>query len=53
MENIKQPHHSMKFTEQDGKTFVVFHDLEGNLVAKREISYQDMHDSMRLNRGNN
>ena len=38
----------MDFIEEDGKTFVLFYDSQGELVAKREIPYQDITEAIRL-----
>jgi len=43
----------MAFIEEDGKTYVLFYDSEGNLVAKREIPYQDITDAIRISGENN
>jgi hypothetical protein len=37
MKDTKEAYYSMEFTEEVGKTYVLFYDSEGNLVAKREI----------------
>jgi hypothetical protein len=39
--------------DKDGKTYVLFHDPEGNLVAKREIPHQDITEAISLNGENN
>jgi hypothetical protein len=39
----------MDFIEEDGKTFVLFYDSQGELVAKREIPHQDITEAIRLN----
>ena len=42
-------YYSMQFIEdKDGKTYVLFYDPEGNLVAKREIPHQDITEAIRL-----
>ena len=42
-------YYSMQFIEDEqGKTYVLFYDQEGNLVAKREIPYQDLSEAIRL-----
>jgi hypothetical protein len=46
-------HYSIKFIEEDGKTYVLFYDSDDNLVAKREIPYQDITEAIRLNGANN
>ena len=51
--NKDQKYFSVEFTEEDGKTFVLFYDSEGNLVAKREITHQDITEAIRLNGENN
>ena len=38
----------MDFIEEDGKTYVLFYDPEGNLVAKLEIPHQDITEAIRL-----
>ena len=43
-----QQYYSMEFTEEEGKTYVLFYDQEGNLVAKREIPHQDITEAIRL-----
>jgi hypothetical protein len=46
--------YSMKFIEDEqGKTYVLFYDAKGNLVAKREIPHQDITEAIRLNGENN
>ena len=49
MKNEDEKYYSMYFIEEDGKTYVLFYDPEGNLVAKREIPHQDITDAIRLN----
>jgi len=53
MSDTKQPYYSMDFIEEDGKTFVLFYDAEGNLVAKREIPHQDVTEAIRVSGENN
>ncbi len=53
MDEGKQKHYSMEFIEEEGKTYVLFFDSKGNLVAKREIPNQDINDAIRLNGENN
>ena len=48
-----QIHYAMDFIEEDGKTYVFLYDPDGNLVANREISHQDVAEAIRLNGGNN
>ena len=38
----------MEFIEEDGKTYVLFYDAEGNLVAKREIPSSDINEAIRI-----
>jgi hypothetical protein len=49
MNGTKQPYYSMEFIEEEGKTFVVFYDEKGGLVAKREIPKPDISEEIRLN----
>ena len=44
-----QTYYSIEFIEEDGKTFVLFYDAEGNLVARREVPHQDITEAIRLN----
>jgi len=53
MNNGDEKYYSMEFIEEDGKTYVLFYDSEGNIVAKREIPNQDITDEVRLNGENN
>ncbi len=53
MDDTDKTYYSMDFIEEDGKTFVLFHDSEGNLVAKREIPHQDITEAIRLTGENN
>ena len=53
MKNKDQPYYSMEFIEEDGKTYVLLYDSEDNLIAKREIPYQDITEAIRLNGANN
>jgi hypothetical protein len=53
MKSKDQPYYSMDFIEEDGKTYVLFYDPEGNLVAKREIPHQEITEAIRLNGENN
>jgi hypothetical protein len=46
--NTEKLYYSMDFIEEDGKTFVLFYDREGNLVAKREIPHQGITEAIRL-----
>lgn len=52
MDDTKKKY-SMEFLEEDGKTFVLFYDSEDNLVAKREIPYQDINEAIRVSGENN
>jgi hypothetical protein len=47
MMNNALSYYSMEFIEE-GKTYVLFYDPEGNLVAKREIPHQDVTEAIRL-----
>ena len=38
----------MDFIEEDGRTYVRFYDLDGNLVAKREIPHRDINEAIRV-----
>jgi len=49
MNHAEQPFYSMSFIEEGGQTYVLFYDPEGNLVAKREITHQDVTEAIRLN----
>ena len=54
MDIAEDTYYSMKFIEdKDGKTYVLFYDPEGNLIAKREIPHQDITEAIRLNEENN
>jgi hypothetical protein len=53
MDNTEKRYYSMDFIEEDGKTFVLFYDSKGELVAKREIPNQDITEAIRLNGENN
>jgi len=47
-------YYSKQFIDgKDDKIYVLFHDPEGNLVAKREIPRQDITEAIRLNGENN
>lgn len=48
MDDAEQPYYSMDFIEEDGRTFVVFYDQEGELLAKREIPKPDVSEAIRL-----
>jgi hypothetical protein len=48
MKNESQKYYSMDFIEEDGKTFILFYDSQGELVAKREIPHQDITEAIRL-----
>jgi hypothetical protein len=48
MDDADPSYYSMDFIEEDGKTYVLFHDQEGNLVAKHEIPHQDITEAIRL-----
>ena len=48
MNNADPPYYSMEFIEEEGKTFVIFFNQEGELVAKREIPHQDFTEAIRL-----
>ena len=43
----------MEFIEENDKTYVLFYDSGGNLVAKREIPHQGVTEAIRLNGENN
>ncbi len=49
MKTETKHHFSMDFIEEDGKTFVLFYDSQGELVAKRVIPHQDITEAIRLN----
>ena len=49
MDNTEKTYYSMDFIEEDGKTFVLFYDSQGDLVAKQEIPHQDITEAIRLN----
>ena len=49
MDDAEKKYYSMEFFEEDGKTFVVFYNQDGNLVAKQEIPHQDVTEAIRLN----
>jgi hypothetical protein len=53
MKDTNKKHYSMEFIEEDGKTYVLFCDTEGNLVAKREIPQQDINEAIRASGENN
>ena len=53
MKNTSQKYFSVEFIEEGGKTFVIFYDSNGNLVAKREIPHRDMTEAIKLNGENN
>jgi hypothetical protein len=53
MDDIDQLFYSMEFIEEEGKTFVIFFNQEGELVAKREIPHQEITEAIRLNGENN
>ena len=53
MKDTKELYYSMDFIEEDGKTYVLFYDPEGNLVARREIPHQEITEAIRLNGENN
>jgi hypothetical protein len=42
MDDTDQQYYSMEFIEEEGKTFVIFFNQEGELVAKREIPHRDI-----------
>ena len=47
-------YYSMQFIDDnDGKTYVIFHDPEGNLMTKCEIPHLDIAEAIRLNGENN
>jgi hypothetical protein len=48
MDDTDQQYYSMEFIEEEGKTFVIFFNQEGELVAKREIPHQDFTEAIRL-----
>jgi len=48
MNNTDQPYYSMDFIEEDGTTYALPYDPEGNLVANREIPHQDITEAIRL-----
>ena len=48
MKTESEKYYSMEFLEEDGKTYVLFYDPGGNLVAKREIPHQDITEAIRL-----
>jgi hypothetical protein len=52
MNDTDKTYHSMDFIEEDGKTFVLFYDSQGELVAKREIPHQDITEVIRLSENN-
>ncbi|MCX5805956.1 MAG: hypothetical protein NT010_07805 [Proteobacteria bacterium] len=47
------PYYSMEFIEEDGKTYVLFYNADDELVAKREMSRQDITEAIRLDGENN
>jgi hypothetical protein len=49
MNDTDQPYHPMEFVEDDGKTYVLFYNGRGNLVAKRKIPHQDITEAIKLN----
>ena len=54
MKNKDQKYFSIDFIEdEEGRTFVLFYDARGNLVAKREIPHQDITEAIRLDGKNN
>jgi hypothetical protein len=53
MKDESHPYYSMDFIEEDGRTYILFYDPEGNLVAKREIPRQGITEAVRLNGENN
>jgi hypothetical protein len=53
MKDAKDQYYSMDFIEEDGKTYALFYDPEGNLVAKREVPHQDITDAIRVKGENN
>jgi hypothetical protein len=48
MNDTDQPYYSMNFVEEDGKTYVLFYDADDQLMAKREIPYQEVTEAIRL-----
>jgi hypothetical protein len=48
MDDTDQQYYSMEFIEEEGKTFVIFFNQEGELVAKREIPHRDITEEIRL-----
>jgi hypothetical protein len=52
MNDTEKTYYSMDFIEEDGKTFVLFYDSQGELVAKREIPHQDITEAIRLSENN-
>jgi hypothetical protein len=53
MNNTEEKHYSMDFIEENGTTYVLFYDPEGNLVAKREVPQQEITEAIRLSGENN
>ena len=48
MKNTSQKYFSVEFIEEGGKTFVIFYDSNGNLIAKSEIPHRDINEAMRV-----
>ena len=48
MKDTDHPYYAMDFIEEDGKTYVLFYDPEGNLVAKKEIPQHEINEAMRV-----
>ena len=44
-----EQYYSIEFIEEDGKTYALFYDPQGNLVARREIAHQEITEAIRLN----
>jgi len=53
MKTKDQKYYAMDFIEEDGKTYVLLHDPNGNLVANREIPRQVVTKAIWLDGGNN